>query len=360
MDYIAAYVTFCVQDLMDLSEDRSRLDFFMRKRQKLEASDDEACTATRYIKAETMHEDHPSCGYDWPDETCRPSPEPPFCKIEENEAAARGRQSFSDLACKEEALQHRQASPGPSLLRAGSCGAHPPPEVAVKAEEWTGQEVFQDQAGATVKAEAEISCSPFSNGTPPELAASEVEQEASRVPTAGAGSHSLEDHSDRDECKCWGDIKIRPALGQLQAEDAPQVPGFSRHNRQNGGNATRASDQSAAEPIVAPQEARESCKEALQLSETDVEADCYIQTPQSRVQSLRQEASETPWRADSDKSSTEHVDFDVASIDVFEQERILQSIVLDRQRMHTEIAKSLLKKRQSSLAAFLKKDKSLD
>lgn len=99
---------------------------------------------------------------------------------------------------------------------------------------------------------------------------------------------------------------------------------------------------------------RESSKD---FQMPDAEADRYATTPQTRVQTLKQEDCEVPWRADSDKSSTEHVDIDVASIDVSEQERILQSIASDRERMHTDIAKSLLKRRQSSMAAFLKKDK---
>ena len=351
---------------MDLSQDRSRLDFFMQKRQRLEAADD-ACTDTPYIKAEAVHEDQPSCGYDWPDESCRPSSEPPFCKIEDSaEAAAGGRPSFLEMPCKEEAQQDCQASRGSEFLRFGSCEGDPPPEVAIKAEEWSGQEAFQEQPVTAAKAEAEISCSPFSNGTPPEQAASEREPETNDLPTAGPCSQFLEEHSDRDEGKHWGTMEIRPASGQLPAGGSLHIPGFSRRVRQHSGNPTignpmrASSDQSDPEPSAAFLEAQESSKDTARLSEAGQEAACRLSTPQSRVHSLRQEAADGPWRADSDKSSTEHVDFDVASIDVSEQERILQSIVSDRQRMHTEIAKSLLKTRQPSMAAFLRKDKLLD
>lgn len=344
---------------MDLSEDKSRLDFFMRKRQKLEAVDN-----TPYVKEEAVLEDQPSCGYDWSDASCRPSAEPSFCKNEDfAENAAEPGPSSSENLGKEGTLSDHKASPGPSLFRSGSCGGNPHSEVAVKAEEWTGQEAFQEQPGGLVKEEEDISCSPFSNGTPPDQAASERGQDTSRTLSAARPGHSLEDASDREQARHWEGIEIKPVSDQPPAGDRLPVLGFSRRIRQQGSNPPEAlSDQRDTEPSAMPLEARESSKDALPLLEADLplpKAEAKT-TPQDRVRSLRQEACEGPWRADSDKSSTEHVDFDVASIDVSEQEKILQSIVSDRQRMHSEIAKSLLKRRQSSMAAFLRKDKLLD
>ena len=338
---------------MDLSEDRSRLDFFMRKRQKLEAADDSVCTATADVKIEPITEDLPECGYEWPDETCRPSEGPCCCKIEDSTDTAEGAPHCSGMPCKEEPALEDEGCPGP-VWRAGSCKECCPSEVAIKAEQWTGQEAFQEQSSIAVKAEPEVSCSPFSNGTPPESqAALKEDQHARRFPSASFHRHFSEETAARDESNPLGNCEDGGASCQLPAGESLPVPGFSRRFGQKADtHSSGISDQGAAEASMI--QGRESSKD---FQMPDAEADRYATTPQTRVQTLKQEDCEVPWRADSDKSSTEHVDIDVASIDVSEQERILQSIASDRERMHTDIAKSLLKRRQSSMAAFLKKDK---
>ena len=63
-------------------------------------------------------------------------------------------------------------------------------------------------------------------------------------------------------------------------------------------------------------------------------------------------------RAGSCRSTTEHIDLvvdvDVSEIDIAEQQRILVAIAEEQKRKHTELASAFSRKRQATLAFFLK------
>lgn len=340
-----ADATLLAQDLMDLSEDKSRLDFFMRKRQKLELEDDvpymkpEGCCDAHHL-AEPQYSCTLGIGLDlrlphqaWPT----------ACKQEDSPRVTGSAELPPTWPAPNNLLEDFPARNGAHALDSRDhCRARNP------------KEAYQDGAALMSQLAAAQSQSPFGSQK------QQSSEHSLREPSLAFPKPASCEIGQQSEAADGHESRFHEVSNQARGpKDEPGdcvgmgtgngMPGFSRRHqtRQAQDAHPAAADQSSclhatgvkAEPIV-------------EVTQQAVEAHCTSPATfaKATVQGLC--GSEDPSRADSNKSSTEHVDVD--AIDVSEQEKILQAIVEDKQRMVIEIARSLTKKRQSSMAAFLK------
>ena len=335
-----------MQDLMDLSEDRSRLDFFMRKRQKLEACEEDMYEAPS-VKSETLP--------DLPDLGCGAVYRDP----EDPEAVHRA----ASLPCKPEEAWQRDSYIKHEAAEGGGLGQHPSaesdggqsglytPEPARGAEAWTNQESFQEPKSPKYSSSVK-------------LKAEQSDRGQANCQAIGGASVRENPEAPADDCPDHHhSVKLEPVEGpraqplQLLTEAKPLVPGFRRSLQ--GPSLSYHEPQLAANPSFATPGPFSKDRSLHSEPSTDASGggEMLSSRPQESPDPSLQEARGTgcagPGRADSNESCTEH--FDMAAIDVSEQEKILQAIVADREKMGLDIARSLSKTRQSSMAAFLRR-----
>ena len=314
-------------------------------------------------EGDISHSVESACNKDLKDDPESLQPEaavrPFFCKSEA--ALVTAPQSFGTGASPESSwcgLCHSEGT-----AEAGSTKVFPVSD-AEKAEWWTGSETFQEQL-ITVKMEPSLGNSPFSNCSPADRKFDLAWTATANCSTQRASFHhpssetsvqatgSLEGtHEDEDK-----HLGLQPAssLASVLPEiQGGPIPGFKRNFNQSTTDIPS---------IVELPPVGYSAKFSKKL-----EKDNGVQPDAAKILVKGAESSlkngipsrlggKPPARADSDESSTMHMDVNVADIDVMEQERILLSIAEDRRQMEIALARSLAKKRQSSLASFLRKEK---
>lgn len=353
---------------MDLSEDRSRLDFFMRKRQKVEKQDPGIRSDTLPTSSEVAAQDdllqaaersHTFCENGC--QTIKEEPDTPQTEDALRQSTCKLETSWADFPPGRDVL--------PETARSSSCQSEstlqspktPPPVFLEKANLWMGKEAFQEQPGK-VKLEPSPAESPFSNCTASGYKQAAV-PELDRIPS-GAGiawdvgdldneaSHIATAGSLKQEC-CENPASLENVPSGIAGFRGP-VQGFSRTLGKSG-------DDSSSYRLPAPSLASSALARGPGFAEGSEAAELKAESGVNESAPLKDEykllKGVVPDRADSDESSTTCVDVNVAEIDVMEQERILQSIAEDRRWMEAELARSFAKKRQSSLAAFLRKDR---
>lgn len=344
----------CAQDLMDLSEDKSRLDFFMRKRQKLESCG-EMLLKQGSLPADAQ-QSNDSCNLEdrYEEPTCCCGAEYMPCKIEDSNLPSE--LPFTPREAK--------APPGSNFIPLQA----PVPQLTEKPGQWSGKESYQEAAVPGIKNEPELSQSPFSvYGSQQDAEGLSETLKSEAAPPLGApglpaGNPSGGPSDLSEACRECGSglgiqVKDEVTAQPLKPAEAPSghppVLGF-RRQRVNLATAGDL-DSAVASPSWKLQwetEQQSWAWDAMHMLETPA-----TQVPAfgSCAEEVEDVKVEDPGRADSNRSCTEHVEIDVATIDVLEQEKILQAIVAERQKMELEIAKSLTKTRQSSLAAFLRR-----